>query len=122
MRGGAEQFPVASAASLTLKLLGVVQGVAVNQECIETFNKLKLGKQLKFIIFALAPDNKEIVVESSSASPSYDDFIAALPADSCRYAVYDLVWEKPNEGTRSKLCFYAWSVHPPAGGRVTRVR
>ncbi|KAL8276272.1 hypothetical protein RQP46_011346 [Phenoliferia psychrophenolica] len=67
------------------------------------------GEKLKYIIFALAPDNKEIIVEKSSTSTSYDDFIADLPAESCRYAVYDLVWEKPGEGTRSKICFYAWS-------------
>ena len=69
--------------------------------------------ELKYIIFALAPDNKEIVVEKQSESTSYDDFINDLPAESCRYAVYDLVWEKPGEGTRSKICFYAWCVPRP---------
>ncbi|KAM0753573.1 hypothetical protein T439DRAFT_338594 [Meredithblackwellia eburnea MCA 4105] len=84
-------------------------GVGVNDQCITTFQELKLGKKLKYIIFKLSDDNKEILVEKSSESANYDDFIADLPADTCRYAVYDLVWEKPGEGTRSKLAFFAWS-------------
>ncbi|GAA5871729.1 hypothetical protein JCM8547_008126 [Rhodosporidiobolus lusitaniae] len=84
-------------------------GVAVNQECIETFQTLKLGKKLKYIVFKLSDDLKEIVVEKHSESASYDDFIGDLPASSPRYAIYDFEYEKPGEGKRNKICFYAWS-------------
>ncbi|SCZ89922.1 BZ3500_MvSof-1268-A1-R1_Chr1-3g01664 [Microbotryum saponariae] len=84
-------------------------GVAVNAQCVETFTTLKLGKKLKYIVFKLADDNKEITVEKSSDSASYDDFVADLPADSCRYAIYDFEYEKPGEGKRNKICFFAWS-------------
>lgn len=68
------------------------------------------GTELKYIIFLLSPTNTEIVVASSSASASYDDFLAELPAESCCYAIYDFEYEKPGEGRRNKLCFYAWCV------------
>ncbi|GAA5976673.1 hypothetical protein JCM21900_002864 [Sporobolomyces salmonicolor] len=84
-------------------------GVAVNPECLNTYQTLKLGKKLKYIIFKLSDDMKEIQVETASESPSYDDFISGLPASGCRYAVYDFEYEKGNEGKRNKLCFYAWS-------------
>lgn len=64
--------------------------------------------ELKYIIFKLSDDNKEILVEKSSESASYDDFVADLPAESCRYAIYDFEYEKGSEGKRSKICFYAW--------------
>ncbi|KAG5456836.1 MAG: hypothetical protein BJ554DRAFT_3309 [Olpidium bornovanus] len=49
------------------------------------------------------------VEDFRSMSGTYDDFIAALPPDACRYAVYDFEYEKPGEGTRNKICFFAWS-------------
>ncbi|TNY19293.1 hypothetical protein DMC30DRAFT_412076 [Rhodotorula diobovata] len=83
-------------------------GVAVHPACLEAYQSLKLGKKLKFIVFKLSGDNKEIVVDTQSESASYDDFLEALPPNSPRYAVYDFEYEK-GEGKRNKLCFYAWS-------------
>lgn len=51
------------------------------------------------------------MVAKTGTDPSYDDFLAQLPADSCRYAVYDFEYKQSDsEGVRNKLCFYAWSV------------
>ena len=70
--------------------------------------------ELKYIVFKLADDNKEIQVEKSSDSGNYDDFLADLPADTCRYAIYDFEYEKAGEGKRNKICFYAWFVMLPS--------
>lgn len=83
-------------------------GVGVHSECLDTFQTLKLRKNIKYIIFKLSADNKEIVVEKQSDSQSYDDFINDLPSNSPRYAIYDFEFEK-GEGKRNKICFYAWS-------------
>jgi cofilin len=72
------------------------------------FTVLNSHSELKYIIFKLSDDNKEITVEKSSNSASYDDFVSDLPANTCRYAIYDFEYEKGNEGKRNKLCFYAW--------------
>ncbi|GAA6034781.1 hypothetical protein JCM8097_001166 [Rhodosporidiobolus ruineniae] len=84
-------------------------GVAVNQQCIETFQTLKLGKKLKYIVFKLSDDNKEIVVDKQSESADYEEFIGQLPESGCRYAIYDFEYERPGEGKRNKICFVAWS-------------
>ncbi|KAK4046713.1 cofilin [Microbotryomycetes sp. JL221] len=84
-------------------------GVAVSPDCSTVFNELKLGKKHKYIIFKISDDNTQIEVEKKSNSASYDDFVNDLPAESCRYAVYDLEYEKGGEGKRNKICFYAWS-------------
>jgi len=74
--------------------------------------------ELKYIVFKLSDDNKEIVVDKSSNSASYDDFINDLPADTCRYAIYDFEYQKGNDGTRNKLCFFAWCAKPYSAMRV----
>ncbi|KAL1923301.1 uncharacterized protein VTP21DRAFT_8281 [Calcarisporiella thermophila] len=84
-------------------------GVAVNGQCLEVFQSLKLRKTSKYIIFSLSPDFKEIVVEKTGENASYDEFVEMLPPNECRYAIYDFEYERPGEGTRNKICFYAWS-------------
>lgn len=83
-------------------------GVTVSSDCLEAYQQLKLGKKLKYIIFNLSPDYKEILVQKTSESASYDDFLAELPAAECRYAIYDFEYEKGDDGKRSKICFFTW--------------
>jgi cofilin len=82
-------------------------GVGVNPTCIETFQELKLRKKAKYIIFTLNRENTEIVVDKTSASQSYEEFLADLPETECRWAVYDFEFEK-QEGKRNKICFFSW--------------
>lgn len=83
-------------------------GVQVNSECLEAFQSLKLGKKLKFIVYTLSPDNREIVVAKTSNSTDYNDFLKELPPAECRYAIYDFEYEKGDEGKRNKICFFTW--------------
>ncbi|CAO1623780.1 unnamed protein product [Jaminaea pallidilutea] len=84
-------------------------GVQVNSECLEAFQSLKLGKKLKFIVYTLSSDNREIVVAKTSNSTDYNDFLKELPPAECRYAIYDFEYEKGDEGKRNKICFFTWS-------------
>ncbi|WFC99136.1 cofilin [Malassezia yamatoensis] len=84
-------------------------GVQVNQNCLEQFQALKLGKKIRFIIYELSADNTEIVVAKTSESSNYDDFVAELPAGECRYAIYDFEYQKGDEGKRNKIVFVTWS-------------
>ena len=95
--------------SLSLSELTMSSGVGVDDSCLTAYDELKLKHLHKFIIYALSPDNKKIIVEQTApASSSYDDFLNALPQDDCRYAVYDFEYTKDG-GQRNKICFVAWS-------------
>ena len=75
--------------------------VGLHADCVTTFEQLKLGKKLKFIIYKLSDDKKQVVVGPKSESPSYDDFLNELPEADCRYAVYDFEYElEGGEGKR----------------------
>ncbi|OZJ02327.1 Cofilin [Bifiguratus adelaidae] len=84
-------------------------GVTVSDACLEAFQQLKLGKKYQYVIFKISDDMKEIVVEKAESGQDYDAFIAALPADEPRYAVYDFQYEKGDEGIRNKITFYTWT-------------
>lgn len=55
-----------------------------------------------------ADNNTEIVVEKTSETGDYADFLNQLPQDEPRYAINDFEYEKPGEGLRSKIVFYSW--------------
>lgn len=94
---------------LTLKQpAGAQSGVQVSQQAKDAFADLKEGRKHKYVIFNLSPDNREVEVLKASSSPDYDEFLKDLPEDQCRWAVYDLEFEKPDGGRRTKLCFFSW--------------
>ncbi|KAH8791263.1 cofilin [Hyaloscypha sp. PMI_1271] len=96
-------------------------GVSVSPDCISKFNELKLNKKLKFIIYQLSDDYKQIVIEETSEDGDWEVFREKLLSAQSksktgkigkgpRYAVYDFAYELANgEGSRSKITFIAWS-------------
>ncbi|RQM04754.1 hypothetical protein DH86_00004053 [Scytalidium sp. 3C] len=46
----------------------------VAPECVSAFNDLKLSKKIKYIIYKLSDDNKEVVVEETSEDDNWDTF------------------------------------------------
>lgn len=82
--------------------------VAVSDRCLHAFNQLKLGhERYKYVIFTVSDDNSEIVVEKTSGDTDYNAFLADLPKDDCRYAVYGFEYEQ--EGTRHMTLLYTWT-------------
>ncbi|KAN0080208.1 hypothetical protein V8E55_009774 [Tylopilus felleus] len=86
----------------------MASGIDVADECISTFQQLKLGRQFKYILLTLNDDLSEIVVDKTSTASSYETFVEDLPKDQCRWAVYDFDFERDGL-KRSKLCLVSWS-------------
>lgn len=98
-------------------LIASFNSVTVAPECVTAYNELKLGKgagALKYIIFKLSDDYKEIVVEDKSADADWETFQQKLlnakssykgkEGKGPRYAVYDFEYElESGEGKR-----YGW--------------
>jgi cofilin len=65
--------------------------IDVPERSKSTFMELKRRKVHQYVIFKIDDRKEEIIIEKTGApGESYDDFTASLPADDCRYAVYDL--------------------------------
>ncbi|KAI9883823.1 MAG: rRNA (cytosine-C5-)-methyltransferase nop2 [Watsoniomyces obsoletus] len=96
-------------------------GVSVAPECIDKFNELKLGKEMKYVIYKINDAYTEVVVEETSNDPDWEAFRKALVDAKAkdkrgnegvgpRYAVYDFEYElSAGEGKRNKITFIAWS-------------
>ncbi|MCJ1343102.1 cofilin [Peltigera leucophlebia] len=95
-------------------------GVSINPECVLKYNELKLEKKLKYIIYRLSDDYKEIIVEDASSDEDWEVFQGKLlnakashkgrEGKGPRFAVYDFEYELGGgEGTRNKLVFISWS-------------
>ena len=68
--------------------------------------ELKRRKVHRYVIFKIDDRREEIVVEKTGApGESYDDFMASLPADDCRYVVYDLDFISDDNCRKSKIFF-----------------
>ncbi len=98
--------------------------VTVTPDCITTFNELKLGKSLKWVIYKISDNGKEIVVEESSKDNDYEVFreklLSAKSKDKSgkeghgpRYAVYDVEYDA--QGGEGKRC--VTPTHRIVGGR-----
>ncbi|MFC8230721.1 actin-binding ADF family protein [Streptomyces sp. NPDC057287] len=87
----------------------MTSGVGINDACLSEYQLLKLKKAYKYIVFNLSKDNTEIIVEKTSTSPDYDNFIEDLPETECRWAVYNFEFEKAGAGKRNKLTFVSWA-------------
>lgn len=83
--------------------------MAVNDECKLKFLELKAKRTHRFIIFKIEEKMKQIIVEKlGDPLKSYEDFSASLPADECRYAVYDFDFVTEENCQKSKIFFIAW--------------
>merc|ERR550537_183442 len=89
----------------------MASGIQVNSGVVDAFNDIKLSHKNRYVIFKRSADNTEIVLESAAdPSKTYDDFVAALPANECRYAIFDLEYSKSDaDGIRQKILFVVWA-------------
>lgn len=76
-------------------------------DCKLKFQELKARRSYRFIVFKI--DQQQVVVDKiGGPNESYDDFQASLPADECRYAVYDFDFTTEENCQKSKIFFIAW--------------
>lgn len=67
-----------------------------------------MSKSLKYIFFKLNDTRTEIVVDKTSDSSNYEEFLDNLPSDGCKWAVYDFDYKLEDGSQRNKLCFFSW--------------
>ncbi|KAI8027073.1 Actin-depolymerizing factor 10 [Camellia lanceoleosa] len=82
----------------------------VNNECKLKFLELKTKRNYRFIVFKIDETIQQVKVEKlGSPEETYEDFTNNLPADECRYAVFDLDFTTNENCQKSKIFFIAWA-------------
>lgn len=83
--------------------------MAVHDECKLKFLELKSKRSHRFIVYKIEEKLKQVIVEKvGEPALTYEDFIASLPADECRYAIYDFDFVTEENCQKSKIIFIAW--------------
>ncbi|XP_006650805.1 actin-depolymerizing factor 3 [Oryza brachyantha] len=99
-------------------MANAASGVTVSEECKARFQELRLGRAHRFVVFKIDDAAQQVVVDKvGPRDAGFDELTASLPADDCRYAVYDhdfTVSESTaagegGEAARSKIFFVSWS-------------
>lgn len=79
----------------------------MEDDCKLKFLDLKAKRNYRYIIFKI--EEQEVAVEKlGSPNDSYEDFSNSLPADECRYAVFDYDFTTNENVQKSKIFFIAW--------------
>ncbi|OMO95930.1 Actin-binding, cofilin/tropomyosin type [Corchorus capsularis] len=89
-------------------MANAASGMAVQDECKLKFLELKAKRNYRFITFKIHA--QQVVVDKlGSPEETYDDFQATLPANECRYAVFDFDFTTDENCQKSKIFFIAWA-------------
>ncbi|RGP81808.1 actin depolymerizing factor [Fusarium longipes] len=84
--------------------------LSLSSNCIPTYEELKLAHKHRYIIYRIDKSNNEFVVDRTSQSTDWNDFISDLPEDEPRIAIYDFNFVKRTEdGITNKIVFITWS-------------
>lgn len=84
-------------------------GMAVHDDCKLRFLELKAKRTYRYIIFKIEEKQKQVVVEKvGEPTETYEDFAASVPADECRYCIYDFDFVTAENCQKSKIFFIAW--------------
>ncbi|GMG13238.1 unnamed protein product [Aspergillus oryzae] len=84
--------------------------IAVTDECLKHFHDMKAKKFHSYILYTLSEDNAEVVVERTSCSLSWDDFLDDLPESEPRYINYDFQNNELEVGHQNTFAFIFWFV------------
>ncbi|GAA0146489.1 non-motor actin binding protein [Lithospermum erythrorhizon] len=84
--------------------------MAVHDDCKLKFMELKAKRTYRYIIYKIEEKQKQVIVEKlGETNETYDDFATLLPADECRYAVFDYDFMTAENVPKSRIFFVAWS-------------
>jgi cofilin len=92
------------------KMTSCDSGVQVNDDCISEWEKMKLRSAYRYILYKLSPDLARIEIDKKAAvNSTYEQFLADLPPQSPRYAVFDMHYMlEDGSSKRDKPFFLLW--------------
>ncbi|CAO2826590.1 unnamed protein product [Amaranthus hypochondriacus] len=95
---------------MSFKRSNTLSGLSIADQSKNAFLELQRKKDHRYVIFKIDEKKREVVVEKTGTpAESYDDFLAALPENDCRYAIYDFDFVTSDNCQKSKIFFFAWA-------------
>jgi len=90
-------------------VLQATEGMDVKEECQRWFMEMKWKKVHRFVVFKIDERSRAVLVDKvGGPGEGYEELVAALPGDDCRYAVFDFDFVTVDNCQKSKIFFIAW--------------
>uniref|UniRef100_A0A0E0CXU3 ADF-H domain-containing protein n=1 Tax=Oryza meridionalis TaxID=40149 RepID=A0A0E0CXU3_9ORYZ len=103
-----------SAMAMAYKM--ATEGMNVKEECQRWFMEMKWKKVHRFVVYKIDERSRAVLVDKvGGPGEGYEELVAALPTDDCRYAVFDFDFVTVDNCQKSKIFFIAWS---PTASRI----
>ncbi|XP_039779041.1 actin-depolymerizing factor 5-like [Panicum virgatum] len=103
-------------AAMAMAYKMATEGMNVKEECQRWFMEMKWKKVHRFVVFKIDERSRAVLVDKvGGPGEGYEELVAALPGDDCRYAVFDFDFVTVDNCQKSKIFFIAWS---PAASRI----
>ena len=99
-------------AFLSLHLQSQATGVVVGEDVSYAFNEFKLQRgefKLRYFIYAIENKKSIVIEKKGEREKTYEDFVADLPENDCRYGLIDLEFETDDGRPTSKIVFISWN-------------
>ena len=93
-----------------------MSGINVESDVVEGYEEMKRAKNVRYMqmsikgqkVISIEKVDKTPVTESEENRKAvFEDFLAQLPTNDCRYIVYDFR-HRTKDGEREKLIFIVW--------------
>lgn len=81
----------------------------VSEECAQTFNRLKLTKDIKYVVYKVQNQTDVIVEKIGALDATYQQFVHDLPPTEPRFVVYDFDHTTSDGIVQKKIVFIHWS-------------
>ena len=89
--------------------LQATEGMDVKEECQRWFMEMKWKKVHRFVVLKIDERSRAVLVDKvGGPGEGYEELVAALPGDDCRYAVFDFDFVTVDNCQKSKIFFIAW--------------
>ncbi|PUZ41966.1 hypothetical protein GQ55_9G545600 [Panicum hallii var. hallii] len=103
-------------AAMAMAYKMATEGMNVEEECQRWFMEMKWKKVHRFVVYKIDERSRAVLVDKvGGPGEGYEELVAALPGDDCRYAVFDFDFVTVDNCQKSKIFFIAWS---PAASRI----
>eukprot|EP01089_Gocevia_fonbrunei_P016076 TRINITY_DN48_c0_g3_i1.p1 TRINITY_DN48_c0_g3~~TRINITY_DN48_c0_g3_i1.p1 ORF type:complete len:141 (-),score=38.14 TRINITY_DN48_c0_g3_i1:77-499(-) len=91
-----------------------MSGIEVDDACVNAYNSLKMGKNVRYVEMKMNDTLTSVVVAKEVAkkgdiTAEYKEFLEQLPANEARYFIYDFEFTNADNDIRNKVAFILWA-------------
>ena len=80
----------------------------VAEQCLSAFNRIKMDKDIRYVIFKIENQRVVVVDKVGQLSTSFDSFHQDIPPNEPRFIVFDLEFRNNDGLNLNKIIFIHW--------------